>query len=91
MRMSCETGATADKRANSRPCLDRCQAFLFGNKILGLARISGWMRDRQGDMQVLVRHYKKPEETHLGRQVRPSGTRRGGHRVCRVSALLVMK
>ncbi|GIL83271.1 hypothetical protein Vretimale_11290 [Volvox reticuliferus] len=45
-----------------------CQAFLFGDNILGLARISGWVRDAQGEMHVLVRHYKKPEETHLGRQ-----------------------
>ncbi|GIL52906.1 hypothetical protein Vafri_8656 [Volvox africanus] len=45
-----------------------CQAFLFGDNILGLARISGWVRDAQGEMYVLVRHYKKPEETHLGRQ-----------------------
>ncbi|EFJ47339.1 origin recognition complex subunit 1 [Volvox carteri f. nagariensis] len=43
-------------------------AFLFGEKILGLARVTGWERDQHGEVHVIVRHYKKPEETHLGRQ-----------------------
>ncbi len=56
------------------------QAFLFGDKILGLARITGWQRARSGEVQVLIRYYKKPEETHLGRQVGGRGGRRGDRR-----------
>ncbi|GLC48351.1 hypothetical protein PLESTB_000086700 [Pleodorina starrii] len=62
----CEKGTPPS--AVARRINTSCQAFLFGDKVLGLARICGWVRDRQGEVQVLVRHYKKPEETHLGRQ-----------------------
>ncbi|KAG2449488.1 hypothetical protein HYH02_005632 [Chlamydomonas schloesseri] len=63
----CVAGVPATAHAN-RHIATSSQAFLFGNKVLGLARVTGWMKDRKGEVQVLVRHYKKPEETHLGRQ-----------------------
>ncbi|GFR48912.1 hypothetical protein Agub_g10818, partial [Astrephomene gubernaculifera] len=65
----CESGVLpATSAAEGRKLNTCCQAFLFGEKILGLARVCGWMRDRQGEVQLLVRHYTKPEGTHLGRQ-----------------------
>ncbi|KXZ54607.1 hypothetical protein GPECTOR_4g672 [Gonium pectorale] len=61
----CEAGV-APSAAGRR--LTTCsQAFLFGSKLLGLARICGWQRGAGGEVQALVRHYLKPEETHLGR------------------------
>eukprot|EP00198_Chlamydomonas_reinhardtii_P009027 XP_001698364.1 origin recognition complex subunit 1 [Chlamydomonas reinhardtii] len=63
----CVAGVPATAHAD-RHIATSSQAFLFGNKILGLARVTGWMKDRKGEVQVVVRHYKKPEETHMGRQ-----------------------
>ncbi len=52
--------------------LHPAQVFLFGRRVLGLARVVGWVRNRTGDggVEVILRHYQKPEETHVGRQVR---------------------
>lgn len=54
------------------PAVLSAQVFLFGRRVLGLARVMGWVRNRTGDggVEVILRHYQKPEETHVGRQVR---------------------
>ncbi|KAG2483739.1 hypothetical protein HYH03_017394 [Edaphochlamys debaryana] len=61
----CEAGIPPT--AAGRRLTTSSQAFLFGDKILGLARVVGWQRDRRGEVQAVLKHYKRPEDTHLGR------------------------
>eukprot|EP00195_Chlamydomonas_chlamydogama_P004816 CAMPEP_0202898728 /NCGR_PEP_ID=MMETSP1392-20130828/7170_1 /ASSEMBLY_ACC=CAM_ASM_000868 /TAXON_ID=225041 /ORGANISM="Chlamydomonas chlamydogama, Strain SAG 11-48b" /LENGTH=308 /DNA_ID=CAMNT_0049584737 /DNA_START=243 /DNA_END=1166 /DNA_ORIENTATION=- len=65
---ACERGEPAC--SSGRELRHAYEKFLFGDKILGLTHITGFVTNRLGDgaVEMMCKHYLRPEETHLGRQ-----------------------